>query len=319
MRRTARSCSLPRWSPTARSTPFIWRGRASLGHALEEVFSHPAWWTSLSDVAGNVLLFVPMGVAIVVATDGRPNAGTWRAVWIVLSLALALLLQNRPGLRSVPLGGDGRCALEWRGAGDRTGRGKAARALMQRCHRRRPPGRDVRPGPRFWGGWGLWPFVPTIDFQHSGFAQAAPAAARVQRMPSPRWPCGRAAVCADGVVAISEDHTGRRHRAVDCGGPVLVGQTFGDVFYRGGRRPGPGMGALRHGDAAGAAAVLILLAMLWFTADSLRPFDVFRRPRHDELGALRLDADGSWTTISRRCAAWHSSRASWRSWADACT
>jgi VanZ family protein len=256
--------------------PFHLAWPPSLEHALEELFSHPDWWTSLSDVAGNVLLFVPMGVAIVVATDGRTNAGAWRAMWIVLSLALALLLQVAQVF--VPSRSAAMADVLWNGVGLGIGLvlGKAARALMQRL----AIGGDRLAAMSalvlaFWGGWRLWPFVPTIDFQHFkdslkplllqpefngwSFASMAVSVALLSALVvSLRYP----KTILVGVTAASI-----------AARPFLVGQTV-SVSVVAGSVVGLllGLGALRMGMQR-ALPLLILLAMLWFTADSLRPFE----------------------------------------------
>ena len=49
--------------------PFRFVDPASFERALFAMFKDANWWTSRGDVAGNVLLFVPMGIAIVAAMD----------------------------------------------------------------------------------------------------------------------------------------------------------------------------------------------------------------------------------------------------------
>ena len=276
--------------------PFHLAWPPSLGHALEELFSHPAWWTSLSDVAGNVLLFVPMGVAIVVATDGRPNAGTWRAVWIVPSLALALLLQIAQVF--VPSRSAAMADVLWNGVGLAIGLvvGKAARALMQRL----AIGGDRLAAMSvlalaFWGGWRLWPFVPTIDFQHFkdslkplllqpefnawSFASMAVSVALLSAlMVSLRYP----KTILVGVTAASI-----------AARPFLVGQTVSVSVVAGAVVGlGLGLGALRMGMQR-ALPLLILLAMLWFTADSLRPFEFSDAPGSMNWAPFASMLDGS--------------------------
>ncbi len=261
--------------------PFHLTWPPSLEHALEELFSHPDWWTSLSDVAGNVLLFVPMGVAIVVAADGRPNAHAWRVVWIVLSLALALLLQVAQVF--VPPRAAAMADVLWNGVGLVIGlvAGKAARALMQRV----AIGGDRLAAMSvlvlaFWGGWRLWPFVPTIDFQHfkdslkplllqpafngwSFAAMAVSVALLSGLVVSLRYP-------KTILVGITAASIAAR--------PFLVGQAI-SVSVAAGSVVGLllGLGALRMGMQR-ALPLLILLAMLWFTADSLRPFEFSAAP-----------------------------------------
>ena len=261
--------------------PFHLAWPPSLEHALAELFADPDWWTSLSDVAGNVLLFVPMGMAIVVATDRRPNAPVWRWLCIVLSIALALLLQVAQVF--VPSRSAALADVLWNGVGLAIGLllGQGARALVQRL---------AIGGDRvavlsmlalaFWGGWRLWPFVPTIDFQH--FKDALkPLLLR------PEFNAWSFASMAVSVALLSALVVSLRHpriilvavtAAAIAARPFLVNQTV-SVSVVAGSIVGliVGLGAL-HVGMQRAAPLLILLAMLWFSADSLRPFEFAAEP-----------------------------------------
>ncbi len=261
--------------------PFRLAWPPSVEHALEELFAQPQWWTSLSDVAGNVLLFVPLGAAIVVAIVGRPHAGAWRLFWIALSLLLALLLQVAQVF--VPSRAAALADVLWNGVGLAIGLllGNAARALIQRL----AVGGDRLAiasmlALAFWGGWRLWPFVPTIDFQHFkdslkplllhpsfngwSFASMGVSVAMLSALVvSLRHPRAFLVLIATAAVAAR---------------PFLVQQTI-TLSVVAGIAVGLalGLGALRMGMQR-ALPLLVLLAIVWFTADSLRPFDFAAEP-----------------------------------------
>ncbi len=276
--------------------PFRLTWPRSLEQALGELFAQPQWWTSLSDVAGNVLLFVPLGAAIVVAIVGRPHAAAWRLVWIVSSLVLALLLQVAQVF--VPSRAAALADVLWNGVGLAIGLlvGNAAHALLQRL----AVGGDRLAvasmlALAFWGGWRLWPFVPTIDFQHFkdslkplllhpsfngwSFASMAVSVAMLAALvASLRHPRTFLVLIATAAVAAR---------------PFLVQQTI-TVSVVAGTIVGLALGlaALRTGMQR-ALPLLILLAIVWFTADSLRPFAFVAEP--GELNWLPFAAmlDGS--------------------------
>jgi len=261
--------------------PFHLAWPPSLEHALAELFAHPDWWTSLSDVAGNVLLFVPMGMAIVLATDRHPNARAWNVVWVVLSLGLALLLQVAQVF--VPSRSAALADVLWNAVGLAIGllAGGAARALMQRL----AVGADRVAAVSilvlaFWAGWRLWPFVPTIDFQHFkdslkplllhpqfngwSFASMAVSVALLSVLvASLRYPKTILIAVTAAAIAVR---------------PFLVAQTV-SVSVVAGSAVGLmlGLAALRMGMQR-AVPALIVLAVVWFTADSLRPFQFASSP-----------------------------------------
>lgn len=256
--------------------PFRFVMPRSLELALEELFAHPQLWTSLSDVAGNVLLFVPMGVAIVVAAGARRNARTWRVVWIVLALLLALLLQVVQVF--VPSRSAALADVLWNGVGTAIGlvAGKAAHAVLQRW----TVGSDRMAGLSalvlaFWLGWRLWPFVPTIDWQH--FKDALKPL-----LLHPQFSAWSFVSMAVSVMLLSALVVSLRFpRSVLIGvtafalaaRPFLVGQTL-SVSVLAGSLVGLALGlsVLRVGMVR-AGPAMIFLAMLWFSADALRPFE----------------------------------------------
>ena len=261
--------------------PFSLTWPRSLEQALGELFARPQWWTSLSDVAANVLLFVPLGVAIVVAIIGRPHAGAWRLVWIALSLVLALALQVAQVF--VPSRAAALADVLWNGVGLAIGLlvGNAARALLQR----RGVGGDRLAiasmlALAFWAGWRLWPFVPTIDFQHFkdslkplllhpafnlwSFASMAVSVAMLAALVSSlRQPRIFLVLIALAAVAVRPFLV---QQAVTVS--VVTGTAVGLAL---------GLAALRMGMQR-ALPLLILLAIVWFTADSLRPFEFSAEP-----------------------------------------
>lgn len=255
--------------------PFDLAWPPSLAHALEELFAHPDWWTSLSDVAGNVLLFVPLGLAIVIATQARPREGVVRAALVLLSLTLALLLQVAQVF--VPSRSAAMADVLWNGVGLTIGlfAGKAARALLQRL----AIGGDRLAAVSvlvlaFWAGWRLWPFVPTVDFQQ--FKDALKPL-----LLHPEFNFWSFASMAVSVALLSALVVSLRHPQIILVGvtvaaiaarPFLVAQTISvSVLAGSAAGVGLGLGALRMGMRR-ALPLLVLLAVLWFTVESLRPF-----------------------------------------------
>ena len=71
--------------------PFRFLSPPSMRIAWDAFVDRPHWWTSWSDVAGNTLLFIPIGIAIYAASSRRTPVRL--ALAIALAVAFALLLQ----------------------------------------------------------------------------------------------------------------------------------------------------------------------------------------------------------------------------------
>lgn len=261
--------------------PFRFAMPRSLALALQELFAHPQLWTSLSDVAGNVLLFVPMGVAIVIATQGGSLARGRRIFYIVATLALALLLQVAQVF--VPARAAALADVLWNAVGTAIGliAGKAVYAVLRRW----AVGSDRMVALSalvlaFWLGWRLWPFVPTIDWQHfkdalkplllhpqfniwSFVSMAVSVMLLAALVVSLRFP--RSVLIGVTVFALAAR-------------PFLVGQTL-SVSVLAGSLAGLALGlAVLRAGLMRAGPLMIFLAMLWFTADALRPFEFADAP-----------------------------------------
>jgi len=261
--------------------PFRFARPHSVRLALRELFAHPGWWTSIGDVAGNVLLFVPMGMAIVVATAGRSNARAWRIAWTAFAVALALALQIAQVF--VPARSAALADVLWNGVGIAIGllAGKVALASMPRL----VAGGDRLAGVSilalaFWFLWRLWPFVPTIDLQQVKNALKP----LVLRPEFQTWSFVSTVV---SVLLLSALVAALRYPRT-----ILIGITAAAVgarFFLVGQKItvsvfagslvglALGLAALRVGIGL-AAPWMILLAVSWYTADSLRPFEFSIEP-----------------------------------------
>lgn len=71
--------------------PFSFTSPASALEDLRFFLSHTSLWSSLGDVMGNVLLFLPWGILARVGLDRRPD-WAWKTILLGLVLALALQL-----------------------------------------------------------------------------------------------------------------------------------------------------------------------------------------------------------------------------------
>jgi VanZ family protein len=145
--------------------PFRFVPPPSLDSAILAMLREASWWTSRGDVAGNVLLFIPMGIAIVIAAGTSRFFSMRVAAWFGASLLFALALQilqiyfppRRAALADVM----------WNAIGTTIGIAVSSALLSRLRHfavdRFAIPAMLVV---AFWFGWRLWPFVPTIDWQH---------------------------------------------------------------------------------------------------------------------------------------------------------
>lgn len=73
--------------------PFVFAPPDSWPAAWASLVAGPRWWTSLSDVAGNTLLFVPLGLVYSARLPARQRGPLRLAVFALLAIAFALLLQ----------------------------------------------------------------------------------------------------------------------------------------------------------------------------------------------------------------------------------
>lgn len=261
--------------------PFRFVEPASFAAALRAMFAPmQLWqlWTSRGDVAGNVLLFVPIGVAIVYAT--AHSAGVWwrRALYVLAAVLFALVLQIAQiylPARSAALSD-----AVWNSVGAVLGI-----ALGQAVLSRLP--RWSLHGDRHtalvllviacWLGWLLWPFEPAF-----GVPQVYRTIKPLLRLDALN--VGSVASMAVSLVLIAAVVDGLRDawrwllgaaalglavRFVLAGQAISTSVLLGTLIGL-----AAGLTAQRAGFRR-AAPWVIVLAMIWYSVESLRPF-VFR-------------------------------------------
>lgn len=255
--------------------PFRFAAPASFELALRAMFAQTQVWTSRGDVAGNLLLFVPIGVAMVYAT--LHQSGLWwrRALYLSGAALFALLLQIAQIY--VPARTAALSDALWNSVGALVGL-----ALGQAVLSRLP--RWSLHGDRHttlvllviacWLGWRLWPFEPGF-----GVPQVYRTIKPLLRLEALNaWSVASMAVSLVLIAAVVE---GLRFAWRWLAGAavlglavrfILVGQAIStSVLF--GTLIGVSIGlvVLRVG-LARAGPWVIALAMIWYSAESLRPF-----------------------------------------------
>ena len=239
-------------------------------------------WTSLGDVVGNVVLFVPMGLLAESAWPDDDRHTGWRSplIWLCCALfALALqVLQFWVPERSAAISD-----VVWNAVG--TLIGQAGHWAWLRRFRRADRGADHWPMPfvtlaLLWLALEWWPFLPTIDWQHVKDA-AKPL------LIAPRWNSSSFVEVALSVVVLAHLARGLSGRfalmltlvaAAAVGKLFLRGQALGLGHVSGwiiGLVLAPGVWRLSE---RGGGAAVCLLSLLWFSFDELRPFTWMESP-----------------------------------------
>ena len=253
--------------------PFKFVAPPSLEAALLAMLNGASWWTSRGDVAGNTLLFIPIGIAIVIAASSKDARsvrmiGWWTAA-VLFSLTLQILQNYFPPRMA------GLADVLWNAIGTTIGIavGVGLRTTLARWSV------DCRSSPAVlvlacWFGWRLWPFVPTLDWQHvknalkpllmqpafSGWSFAATAlslALLAAVLPSMRHPQWMLAIIAVANLLARPFLAGQLITITLLSGTV-IGLLTGSILLRAGvSRAGP---------------ALLVLVILWGSVDGLRPF-----------------------------------------------
>jgi VanZ family protein len=143
--------------------PFNFVPPPSFEMALRAMLIEAAWWTSRGDVAGNVLLFVPIGLAISIATGGSSSIAARMGAWWVAAIFFAFALQLLqiyfpPRLAAL-------ADVVWNAVGAAIGIaiGRGTRFPRIAADRLALPAILVLV---FWLGWRLWPYSPTLGWQN---------------------------------------------------------------------------------------------------------------------------------------------------------
>lgn len=255
--------------------PFRFAAPPSLAHALRVLFAQKEWWTSRGDVAGNVLLFVPLGVAIVYATLEGSEIYWRRAIYALGALAFALLLQIAQIY--VPARTAALSDVLWNGVGTLIGIGFGQFVLSRLPRWSMHGDRHTHLALLvvvFWLGWRLWPFEAAFGI---------PQVYRVLRaliMPGTLNLWSVASMAVSLLLIASMVHGLRAPQRWLIGAAalgllarfLLAGQAI-SVSVLAGTLIGlaAGLAVLRAGIAR-AGPLVMLVAVIWYSAESLRPF-----------------------------------------------
>lgn len=256
--------------------PWHLESRFAFAAAWSRLWTEAGVWTSLGDVTGNLVLFVPIGLLAEAAWRATGRHAAWRSVLIWLAcvlFAFALqLLQFWVPERSPAISD-----VVWNAVGALVGQAGRG-AWLQR----------VRRSDRHAGHWPMplvamavlwlalewWPFLPTIDWQHmkdavkpllitprwnsNSFVEVALSMLVLAHLARSRpgrygWLLALVAAAAVGKLFLRGQVLGLGHVSGWVAGLVLA-----PVLWRLGER--------------GSGAVVCLLSLLWFSFDELRPF-----------------------------------------------
>jgi len=259
---------------------YPWRFDTSVraATAWTAMWAQAGVWTSLGDVAGNLVLFVPLGWLALRAWPARPHHALVPAflIWL-LGVAYALALQVLqfwvPG--RTPSVSD----VLWNAVGMALGllaAGMAARWRPQAATRASDGATPAALMALLWLAIEWWPFVPTIDWQHMKNALKP-------LLLSPQWHTLSFLAVALGVAVVAQIGRAWPRRALLLTG--LVGAAaIGKLFLRGQAISLPHAAGWLAGlgfagavvwrlDGRRAAGLVLCLALGMFTFDELRPFD----------------------------------------------
>lgn len=258
--------------------PWHFEAPASWLDSCRALFDDAQAWTSIGDVVGNVLLFVPLGALATLASTAKvPGQIAWpRLVLAMVSGVLfAFVLQVLQ--IAVPARSAALSDVLWNTVGMALGlAGAAATARFAphgvlRATSVPPAGLALV---LLWLCIEWWPFVPTIDWQH-----IKNAIKPLVRDPTLNPRSLIEATLATAIIA----HALRESRArmawlaalvaAAVVGKLFVGGQAYSASHGGGWAAGMIFGvALWRLDARRAAQVVLWAALAWFTIDELRPY-----------------------------------------------
>lgn len=242
-------------------------------------------WTSLGDVAGNVVLFAPVGFLASRAWPAAPAVPGLRLLTIwAAAVAFALALQVAQFW--VPARSAAVADVLWNGVGTALGLVLAAICGQQRRGQYAGDGSLGSPLMAMvllWLAIEWWPFLPTIDWQHVKNALKP-------LLQMPPWNLRSMVEAALGIVVLAQVGRRERHRGLALSALVLAAAA-GKLFLLGQVLSWPhvtgwGVGVAmavglvwRIGERAGHV-VVVCLALGYFTFDELRPFSWLAQEAH---------------------------------------
>jgi VanZ family protein len=259
---------------------YPWRFDTSVpaAAAWAAMWAQAGVWTSLGDVAGNLVLFVPVGWLGLRAWPLRPRGALWTAlvIWL-LGTAYALALQVLQFW--VPSRTPSVSDVLWNAVGMALGQLAAVVAARLRSLAEARTSEGATPAALMallWLAIEWWPFVPTIDWQHMKNALKP-------LLLSPQWHTLSFVVVTLGVAVVAQIGRAWPHRALLLTG-LVAAAALGKLLLRGQAISLPHAAGWLAGlgfagavvwrlDGRRAAALVLCLALGMFTFDELRPFD----------------------------------------------
>lgn len=258
--------------------PWHFEAPASWLDALRALFDDAQAWTSIGDVVGNVLLFVPLGVLATVAPiDTAPARVGWPRFALAMACGVLFAFVLQVLQIAIPARSAGLSDVLWNAVGMALGLTGAA-ATARVAPRGVLSATSVAPAglalALLWLCIEWWPFVPTIDWQHvknaikpllrdptlnprslieATLATAIVAHALRESRARIAWLIALVAAAAIGKMFVSGQAYSASH-----GGGWVAGMVLGITLWR--------------FDARRATQFVLWAALLWFTIDELRPY-----------------------------------------------
>jgi len=252
--------------------PWHFERNVSIPAAWAEMWAEADVWTSLGDVVGNLVLFVPVGL---LAARAWPGRGARAMPIFVLGALFALALQVLQFW--VPERSPAWSDVLWNSVG--LALGQAMAALAARWRPQAGSGRSSLASPvlvmaALWLAIEWWPFLPTIDFQHVKDALKP-------LLLTPHWNPRSFVEAAVSLAVVAQLARGMRARAVLLVA-LVAAAAFGKLFLHGQVLSLPHVAGWCAGwlmapllwrlPPRAATWVSLALALGWFTFDELRPF-----------------------------------------------
>ncbi len=251
---------------------------ASFADAFADLMAQRNWWTSFGDVVGNVALFMPLGALWVWARAGAPRARL--RDWVLMlagSIGFAFALQVLQIY--VPERDAALSDVLWNAVGQVLGvllalglRAPLRAAAMQVGQTQRAPLALIA----LWLALEWFPFVPTIDWQNVKDALKP-------LLRDPQWNTHSALDVALGLLVVAHFLRPWRRRGLILAllavfaaiGKLFIADQTISLPHAAGLVAGLLLAWLPWGRAPQRAGVLVFgVALLWFTADELRPFEL---------------------------------------------
>lgn len=255
---------------------FAWPA-AGLQHAWDDLWVVTTLWTGLGDVVGNVVLFVPLGVLMLLHLQGSRVAARWQLpAMLLLGTLFAWLLQALQIF--VPTRDPELSDVVWNLLGLLVGAGLARLLphLAAGAAGRALKGHGLALGlVALWLALQWWPLAPTLDWQHVKDALKP-------LLRDPAWRPVSALEAALGMLALG--HLLRGLRPALClpglfvltlaGKLFIAGQAISFSHVVGGVAGLAGAAVLGRQPASRSAFTVMGAALLWLMVDELRPFEL---------------------------------------------